>query len=128
MQNESNALRTTILTTEFQEFLNSVSEQIQSKIDYVLRIIRTQKIISEKFVKKLQNTEFYEMRVSVGTNEYRTILLSFDHENIQEATQVLVLNSFLKKSTKDYKKALEKARTILENLNNTDNENDKQTD
>lgn len=122
MQTET--IRKTILTAEFQEFFYNSSVQIQNKIDYVLGIIQTQKIISEKFVKKLQNTEFYEMRVSVGTNEYRTILLAFDHENIQEATQVLVLNSFLKKSTKDYKKAVEKAQTILENLNITDNEND----
>lgn len=128
MQNENEVIRKLELSQDFYIFFEGASMQVQNKIKYVLGIIRTQKIIPEKFVKKLQNTEFYEMRVSVGTNEYRTVLLSFDHENIQEATQVLVLNSFLKKSNKDYKKAVEKARTILENKKDIDNENDKQTD
>ncbi len=74
-------------------------------------------------IKKLQNTEFYEMRISVGFNEYRTILFSINAENIIQATEIVFLNSFLKKDTKDYKKAIEEARKILENfLKDKDNE------
>ncbi|MDH6356108.1 hypothetical protein M2132_002471 [Dysgonomonas sp. PH5-45] len=79
-------------------------------------LIKDFKLIHTDFVKKLVNTELYEMRVSVGTNEYRSILFSIDHENIIEATQVVILNGFLKKSTKDYNKQIKKAEKILNNL------------
>ncbi|WP_241697322.1 hypothetical protein [Capnocytophaga canis] len=63
------------------------------------------------------------MRISVGFNEYRTILFSINAENIIQATEIVFLNSFLKKDTKDYKKAIEEARKILENfLKDKDNE------
>ena len=70
-------------------------------------------MITTKFVKRLVNTEIYEMRVSVGTNEYRTVLFAADRPNILQSTKVLVLNAFLKKSTKDYNKEISKAITIL---------------
>ena len=56
------------------------------------------------------------MRVSVGSNEYRTILFAVDHDNIIESTRIILLNGFLKKSSKDYKKQIEIARTILNRL------------
>ena len=45
-------------------------------------IIRTEYILSTKFVKHLDGTDLYEMRVSVSTNEYRTILFAVDDDNI----------------------------------------------
>lgn len=57
------------------------------------------------------------MRVSVGTNEYRTVLFAIDHDNIILSTKILVLNAFLKKSTKDYKKQIEIAEKILGGMN-----------
>ena len=56
------------------------------------------------------------MRVSVGTNEYRTLLLAIDHENFIEAKNIILLNSFLKKSNKDYRKQIEIAENILKRL------------
>lgn len=109
-------IRLLIFTDEFNEFYNSLKDKEKDKVKYVMSIIRTQKIISEKFVKKLENTDFYEMRVSVSSNEYRTILFSINAPNIMEATEIIVLNSFLKKGTKDYKKAIEKAENLLTEL------------
>lgn len=108
---------------EFKDFYDNANQKVKNKIDYVLQIISTQKVVNEKFVKKLQNTEFYEMRISVGTNEYRSILLAIDHDSLMEATKILALNSFLKKGNNDYNKAIEKARNILNHKNNTDNGN-----
>lgn len=54
------------------------------------------------------------MRVSVGTNEYRTVLFAVNNSNIVLATKILVLNAFMKKSTKDYNRQIEKATKILE--------------
>lgn len=116
-------IRCLIFTDEFNEFYNSLKEKEKEKVKYVMSIIRTQKVVSEKFAKKLENTDFYEMRVSVSSKEYRTIIFSLNADNLIEATEVILLNSFLKKDTKDYKKALEKAVKILTEILNKD-END----
>lgn len=62
------------------------------------------------------NTDLYEMRVSVGTNEYRTILFAIDHDNIIQSTRIILLNGFLKKSEKDYRKQINIAEKILKDL------------
>lgn len=64
-------------------------------------------------MKNLEGTEFYEARVSVGTNEHRTIIFAIDSISFIESKRVLFLNSFLKKSTKQYKREVENARQIL---------------
>ena len=69
-----------------------------------------------KFIKHLENTDLYEMRVSVGTNEYRTVLFAIDHENFIEAKNIILLNAFLKKSNKGYRKQIELAENILTRL------------
>ena len=56
------------------------------------------------------------MRVSVSTNEYRTILFTIDADNFMEAKNIILLNSFLKKDTKQYKSEIQKANKILESL------------
>ena len=61
-------------------------------------------------IRSVEFDEFY------NRNEYRVILFTIDHENFIEAEQVLLLNGFLKKSTKDYKKEIQKAQHILSNL------------
>ncbi|MBQ2446963.1 MAG: type II toxin-antitoxin system RelE/ParE family toxin [Bacteroidales bacterium] len=66
-------------------------------------------------VKKLVNTDFYELRISIN-NEYRIILFTIDHESFIESTQIILLNGFVKKSSKDYKKEIERAKQILNNL------------
>ncbi|WP_018675740.1 type II toxin-antitoxin system RelE/ParE family toxin [Riemerella columbina] len=119
---ESENIRVVILTEEFNDFFSSLNSKIAEKYEYVIHILETQKVVNEKFVKKLENTIFYEMRVSVGNNEHRTIIFSIDAENIIEATQIILLTSFLKKSTKDYKKAIKKAENILNNLQNENND------
>jgi hypothetical protein len=67
-------------------------------------------------VKKLVGTDLYEMRVSVGFNEYRSILFAIDHKNIIQAKKIVLLNGFLKKSSKDYDKQIKKAINILKNI------------
>lgn len=71
--------------------------------------------LSSKFVKKLVGTDFFELRVSVD-NEIRVILFAVDNDNINLATSVILLNGFVKKSTKDYDKEITKAINILRSL------------
>lgn len=98
---------------EFWDFYNKQSENVRCKFDYVISIVRTEKVITTKFVKHLEDTDLYEMRVSVGNNEYRTVLFAIDNDNIIPARKILVLNAFLKKSTKDYNRQIEIALKIL---------------
>ena len=56
------------------------------------------------------------MRVSVGANEYRTVLFAIEHENFIEAKNIILLNAFLNKSSKDFRKQIELAENILNRL------------
>ena len=90
--------------------------KVQTKFKYVIDVVSTIYDISTKFVKHLQHTDLYEMRISVGSNEYRTILFAIDKSNVIEATKIILLNGFLKKSNKDYHRQIEIARSILNDL------------
>jgi hypothetical protein len=106
-------IRETFHSEEYDQYYNSLDEKIKVKYDYVESIIKTQYVDNKKFVKNLEGTEFYEARVSVGTNEYRTIVFTIDSQSFMESKRVLFLNSFLKKDTKQYKSEIEIARQIM---------------
>lgn len=110
-------MRTLIRSAAFDEFYNSLPVNVQNKVKYAMNVVAQIKVVNTKLVKKLVDTEFYELRISVG-NEYRVILFTIDHENFVEAEHVFLLNGFLKKSTKDYKKEIEKAHQILSSYSN----------
>ena len=114
MKIHDEAIRKVIFSDEFIDYYDNLNTKVQDKYSYAIQIIKTQKIVSEKFVKKIQNTEFYEVRVSVGTNEHRTMLIATDNSNFMAAKQVVLLNSFLKKDNKQYQREIEKARAVIE--------------
>jgi len=104
--------RELIFSPEYTEFVQSTSPRTREKLRYAVVILETVPQIPTKFVKKLVNTDFYELRVSVD-NEVRVILFSADNENINLATNVILLNGFVKKGTKDYDREIAKAINIL---------------
>ena len=118
MKNKNGIIRELIHTDEFDEYYNSLDERVKDKFSECLEILETVYVLSTKFVKRIVEVEagIYELRVSIGFNEYRTILFSIDHENIIQAKQVLLLNGFLKKDSKDYKKQVKKAINIINRL------------
>ena len=103
---------------DFFEFLKSLEPKVRKKYLYVIQILKIEAVVSEKFIKHLENTNLYEMRVSLSSNEYRTIVFSVDAVNIISATKVLLLNSFLKKDTKQYRSEIDKAVKLLEEWRN----------
>lgn len=113
---EQKGVRIVYHTNEYDECYLSFDEKVKRKFDECVSILETVYVLNTKFVKKIINTDLYEMRVSVGTNEYRTLIFSINHHNIIQATEVILLNCFLKKSTKDYDKQIKKAEKILNNL------------
>ena len=106
-------IRNIIFSDEFEEYYAIMSEQIKKTYDYALEIVKSQYAVSSKIVKSLENTDFYELRISISSNEYRTIILAVDHDNFIQSKNVLLLNSFLKKDTKQYKAEIKKAENIV---------------
>ena len=115
------SLRIIYKSPEFEEFYADLPDKVRTKFDYVMLVVQTIYDIPAKFVRHLEKTDLYEMRVSVGTNEYRTILFAIDHTNVIESTKIILLSGFLKKSTKDYTRQVEKAINILKLLQNDEN-------
>jgi hypothetical protein len=106
-------MRNLQFTDEFLEFINQSEANVKTKINYLFEVIKTQSVINSKVAKKLVNTDFYEIRIQVN-NEYRVIVFTLDHDNITQSKEILFLNGFIKKSTKDYDKQIKKAAKILE--------------
>lgn len=117
---QAGEIRVVYKTPQFEAFYNSLPSKVQTKFKYVIDIVTTIYDVSTKFVKHLQDTDLYEMRVSVGSNEYRTIIFAIDRPNEIEATRIILLNGFLKKSNKDYRKQIEIAQSILNDLEQWD--------
>ncbi|MDR2146002.1 MAG: type II toxin-antitoxin system RelE/ParE family toxin [Tannerella sp.] len=117
--NENKIIRELIHTDEFDDYFHSLDERTKDKFSDCMDILATVYVPGTKFVKRIVEAEegIYELRVSVGFNEYRTILFSMNHANIIQAKHVILLNSFLKKNSKDYKKQIKKAINILNGLN-----------
>lgn len=109
-------IRTIFRTEEFEEFYNNLNERVKDKFEYTFGLVQTVYAIPVKYVKHLEGTDLYEMRVSVGSNEYRTVLFAIDNSNVILSTKIILLNGFLKKSTKDYDKQIAKAVRILKDL------------
>jgi len=116
MKNETKRIRDLFHTDEFDSFYHSLDKRAALKYDEAILYLECIYVLSTRFVKKVVNTELYEMKVSVGYNEYRTILFAADHENVIQATKLILLNSFLKKSTKDYDKQIKRAINILKEI------------
>lgn len=106
-------MRNLQFTDEFLEFINESETNVKNKIGYLFEVIKTQTVVNSKIAKKLINSDFYEIRIQID-NEYRVIVFTIDHDNINQSKEILFLNGFMKKSTKDYDKQIKKAIKILE--------------
>jgi len=107
-------MREMLITTECLEFIDNQNERVSIKFYQLIEVIEEVKIVHSSFVKRLINTDFYELRIKAG-NEIRVIIFAVDHSNFSECTKAICLNGFHKKSTKDYKKAIKQAEKLLEN-------------
>jgi hypothetical protein len=101
------------ITEECLEFVDNQGERVSLKFFQLIEVIGELKVVNANFLKKLQSTQFYELRIKAG-NEYRIVIFSIDHLNFAECTKAVCLCGFQKKSTKDYKRAVNQAEKILE--------------
>lgn len=87
----------------FIDFYIAQDLEVQEKIEYVFKIIRTVDRIPKKFLKHIEGTNgLYEIRIKFGSNIYR-IFCCFDAERM-----VILFNGFQKKSQKTPKKEIDK--------------------
>ncbi len=98
-------------------FIDNQDDRVSLKFFQLLEIIGEVKVVNTNFLKKLQSTHFYELRIKAG-NEYRIIIFAVNHLNFTECTKAVCLYGFQKKSTKDYKKEIKQAEKILEQFLN----------
>lgn len=101
------------ITHDCLDFIDLQDERVSIKFWQLIEVMTEIKVVNSNFVKKLQSTQFYELRIKSG-NEYRTIIFAIDQLNFSECTTAVCLNGFQKKSTKDYKKAIRTAERNLE--------------
>lgn len=85
----------------FQNFYLRQTKKVQVKIGYVFKIIKTVEFIPVKFLKHIEGTDgLYEIRIESGNDKFR-VFCCFEKGN-----NVVLLNSFKKKSQKTPKREL----------------------
>lgn len=89
----------------FEDFISTLDSKTRRKIYYGLDLLKTQSIVSSKFVKYIKDGLF-ELRTEWEGNIYRVFYI-FDGENI-----VVLFNGFQKKTQKTPEREIKKALTI----------------
>lgn len=92
----------------FDDFLETVSEKVREKIDYIFLLLVVEERISSKFIRHIEGADgLYEIRVQMEGNIYR-IFCCFDDGRL-----VVLFNGFQKKTQKAPTKELTKAKKIM---------------
>jgi phage-related protein len=99
--------KTYVYGSDFWDFYYSQSPEVQDKIDWVIGLIRTLRMVPVKFFKHMEGTEgLFEIRIKLGSDIFR-ILCFFDEGNL-----IILLNGFQKKTDKTPKNEIEKAERL----------------
>jgi len=98
---------TYVYGTDFWDFYYSQKPEVQDKIDWVIGLVRTIRMVPDKFFKYLEGTDgLFEIKIKVGSDIYR-IFCFFDKGNL-----IILLNGFQKKTEKTPKNEIEKAERL----------------
>ena len=91
----------------YKEFYVAQTDVVRQKINQVLKMIETQRIVPIKFFKYLEGSDgIYEVRVEVDKNIYR-VFSCFD-----KGALVVLFHGIQKKSQKTPKKEIKRAEAI----------------
>ena len=106
-------MRKIYLSKECEKYIfEESSDRVQTKFKYLMEILEEHKIVHSSFVEKLINTKYFELKIK-AENQIRVIIFTIDNENFNEANQIILLNGFLKRTNKDYKKATKIADKLI---------------
>jgi phage-related protein len=96
-----------IYENHFSDFYKKQSQVVKKKIDWTLLLIKTTRIVPEKYLKHLTNTDgLWEVRISAGNGIFR-IFCFFDKGNL-----ILLLSGFQKKTQKTPPKEIKRAERL----------------
>ncbi len=89
----------------FEDFMETLTEKEQDKIQYILLLLKTRDRVPIKFIKLIRDG-LYEIRIEYNSNIYRVFFI-FDDDCI-----VVLFNGFQKKTQKTPQSEIEKALKI----------------
>jgi phage-related protein len=84
-------------------FLKKQTLKVKQKINWTIGLLQYLEIIPEKYLKHIEETDLFEIRVSFGNNIFR-IFCFFDKNRL-----VIILNGFQKKTQKTPNTEIERA-------------------
>jgi phage-related protein len=87
----------------FWEFYYKQSRKVKDKITWTIGLLKYLEVIPEKYLKHIEETDLYEIRVSFGNNIFR-IFCFFDKDRL-----VIVFNGFQKKTQKTPRNEIDRA-------------------
>lgn len=91
----------------YKEFYIEQTDDVRDKINSVLRLVETQRIVPRKFFRFIEGSDgIYEIRVEYGSNIYR-IFCCMDKGSI-----VVLFHGFQKKTQKTPPKEIKRAEAI----------------
>lgn len=106
-------MREIYISEECEKYiLEESSQRVQNKFKYLLEVLEAHKIVHSSLVEKLTNTKYYELKIK-AENQIRVIIFTIDSENFNASSQIILLNGFLKRSNKDYEKAIKIADRLI---------------
>jgi phage-related protein len=87
----------------FWNFYKKQSPKVKKKINWTFGLLKDLEVIPEKYLKHIEETDLYEIRVSFGNNIFR-IFCFFDKGRL-----IIILNGFQKKTQKTPKTEIDRA-------------------
>lgn len=97
----------TLFKDYFTEFYKAQAFSVRNKINYVLKIVETQRIVPQKFFRYIEGSDgIYEIRVEFESNIYRIFCC------MDEGALVVLFHGFQKKTQKTPQKEIKRAESI----------------
>lgn len=91
----------------YKEFYVSQTQRVRDKINFVLRLVETQRVIPKKFFRSIEGSDgIYEIRVEVDSNIYRIFCC------MDGGALVVLFHGFQKKTQKTPKREILRAENI----------------
>ena len=98
---------TFVYGNDFWSFYYAQNPAVRDKIDWIIGLVRSFKVVPEKFFKHLKGSDgLFEIRIKVGSDIFR-IFCFFDEGNL-----IILLNGFQKKRDRTPKNEIERAERL----------------
>ena len=91
----------------YKEFYVAQTQIVRDKINYVLKMVETQRIVPKKFFRIIEGSDgIYEIKVEMESNIYRIFCC------MDEGAVVVLFHGFQKKTQKTPQKEIKRAEAI----------------